>query len=45
MLCDDLEGWAGKGELKKDGICVYFELIHAAGQRTPAQHCKAVPLQ
>ena len=47
MLCDDLEGWDGVvgGRLKKEGICVYIELIHIVLQQKLAQHCKAIILQ
>jgi len=47
VLCDDLEGWDGVvgGRLKKEGICVYIELIHIVLQQKLAQHCKAIILQ
>ena len=35
VLCDDLEGWDGGdvGRLRKEGIYVYLELIHAVVQQ------------
>ena len=45
MLCDDLEGWDGKwvgGRLKKGGIYVYLQMIHAVVQQKPPQHYNAI---
>ena len=36
VLCDDLEGWDGKGvgaRLKREGIYVYTQLIHFVVQQ------------
>ena len=53
VLCDELEVWDGDvwdrgpvgGRLKKEGIYVYFWLIHIAVQQKPTHHCKATILQ
>ena len=53
VLCDELEGWdrgvwargSVGGRLKKEGIYVYFWLIHIVVQQKPTQHCKAMILQ
>ena len=40
VLCDDLEGWDGGdvGRLRKEGIYVYLELIHAVVQQKPIEN-------
>ena len=50
MLCDDLEGWHGRGEgmagrLKRKGIYVYIQLIHFVVKQKLIQHCKAIIFQ
>ena len=43
MLCDDLEVWDGGvgGRLKREGLRVYVDLIHAVVQQKLTQHSKA----
>ena len=47
MLCD--EGWDGGlgvgGRLKREGIYLYIQLVHAVVQQKLTQHYKAVILQ
>ena len=47
VLCDELDGWDGevRGSSKREGICVYRELIHFIVQQKLTQHCKAIILQ
>ena len=35
----------GERRLKKEGISVYLQLIHAVAEQKPTQHCKASILQ
>ena len=47
VLCDDLDGRSGRvgRRLKREGICVYIQLIHVAVEQKLTQHCKAITLQ
>ena len=48
MLCDELDGWDGGGEgrqSKREGMCVYIQLIHFIVQQKLTQHYKAIKPQ
>ena len=47
VLCDDLEGrdQGVGGRLKREGTCVYIQLIHVVIQQKGVQHCKTIILQ
>ena len=46
MLWDDLEGWdAQAGRPKREGTCVYIQLIYFVVQQKPTHHCKVITLQ
>ena len=44
VLCDDIEGWDGKGgkETKREGIFIYVQLIHFVAQQKLPLHCNAI---
>ena len=42
VLCDDLEGWDGRGNAPREEIYVYLWLIHIAIQQKPTQHHKPI---
>ena len=47
VLCDELDGWDGevRGRSKREGLCVYIELLHFIVQQKLTQHYKAIILQ
>ena len=48
VLGDDIASGIGGGvgeESKREGICVYIELIHFIVQQKLSQHCKAILFQ
>ena len=47
MFCDHLAGWdGGVGQRsKREGVYVYFQLIHVVSQQKPTQPYKAIILQ
>ena len=45
VFCDDLEGWVGVGgRSKREGICMYRQLIHVVVQQKLIQHCNPMLL-
>ena len=48
MLCDNLEGWGGKGDGRRFGrerTCAYLWLIRVDGWQKTTQYCKAISLR
>ena len=46
VLWENLEGQDGGGEVggrfKREGTCMYLQLIHVVVRQKPTQHCKAI---